>query len=51
LQAGKRFEASGAHADMAPVAFAYWVDVFEDIKQLATGIFKACVHPVLYGRI
>jgi hypothetical protein len=48
-------------ADMMPVEFAYWVDAFEayhagshmEVANVAVqqAFFKACVHPILYGRI
>jgi hypothetical protein len=48
-------------ADMTPVEFAYWADALEAYHagshmEVATcavqqAFFKACVHPVLYGRI
>jgi hypothetical protein len=53
--------AAALAANMTPVEFAYWDDAFEvyhagshmEVANVAVqqAFFKACVHPLLYGRI
>jgi hypothetical protein len=59
-QAEKYLKPAELAANMTPVEFAYWVDAFEvyhaashmEVANVAVqqAFFKACVHPVIYGR-